>query len=131
VHTLSRVSLRVQSGTLTLDRLSELMGTRPDHGVDAGRPVSSRLADGPVHTTTTWVRISQREGDRLHEHLAQLLPAPEVLARVRAADPKAGIDLVLMLDARPFGAMVDIEVEVIERLAAATCGIVIDAYDSA
>lgn len=124
------VSLRVQSRVLGVGQLSRLLGSAPSHSVEAGAPVSTRRVDGPRHQVTTWTRSSMAGGEAIGEHLAALRPTLGGLGRARAADPELVADLVLMLEAAPFGALLDLDVEQVSLLAVAGCGVVVDAYEA-
>lgn len=127
---LQAVSLRVQSRILGVRQLSALLGVAPSSSAEVGAPVSTRRIDGPRHEITTWTRSSMIDGDALHEHLAALELALDGLGRAREEDPDLVADLVLMLEAAPLGAMVDLDVEHVSLLASAGCGIVVDAYEA-
>lgn len=127
---LQAVSLRVQSRTLGVGQLSALLGLAPSSSAELGEPVSTRRIDGPRHEVTTWTRSSMTVGDALGEHLAALQMALRGLSRARGEDPDLVADLVLMLEAAPLGAMVDLDVEQVGLLASAGCGLVVDAYEA-
>ncbi len=127
---LQAVSLRVQSRILGVGQLSALLGVGPSSSVEAGDPVSTRRTDGPRHQVTTWTRSSMTAGDALGEHLAALRLALDGLGRARQEDPDLVADIVLMLEAAPLGAMVDLDVEQVNMLAFAGCGVVVDAYET-
>lgn len=64
------------------------------------------------------------------EHLTALRVPVEALSRVRLEDPDLLVDIVLMLEAAPLGSTIDFDAEELSFLAAAGCGLVVDAYEA-
>lgn len=124
------VSLRVQSRVLSVEQLTKLLGAAPSHSVNVGSPVSTRDGDGPRQQVTTWTRSSTTEGETLAEHLPELLPQLSRLHHARKDDEGLTVDLVLMLEAAPMGAMVELDAEQVRLLSDCACGVVVDAYDA-
>lgn len=123
-------SMRLQSQALDVAQLSEALGLEPSRAAELGSPVSSRRPDGPRRAVASWHRESPVVGDEIGMHLAALRPVLAALHRARAADPELVVDLVLMVDARPLGALITFDPDVVAELAAARCGLVVDSYDS-
>lgn len=127
---LLRVSLRIQSRSLSNSDITELIGASPSWAVERGSPVSSRRPEGPRHEGNTWLRDSTIPTSDFSEHLLVLEPFLNALHAVRIADPDIKADVLLMLEAAPLGSMVNLGYDQILVLADARCGLVIDAYES-
>ena len=121
------VSLRLQSGTMNGDDLAAVAGRPPDEVTERGSPISSREPSGAKHTVTTAVFKQPGSWNDVGPYIRGLRPIIDALsAGRRRGDVHA--DVVVAFIARPMGYMIDLDDELVQMLARARCGLVLDAY---
>ena len=127
---IDRVSLRLQSVTLTAAKLAELAGGPPTSSTERGSLVSSRRPSGPVHAVTTIIYSASADGyDDLGSFVAALQPLLDRLAD-RSTWGDLSADLIVAVTGAPMGFMASLEAAMVRLLGSANCGIVFDAYES-
>ena len=127
---IDRVSLRLQSETLTAAELADLAGGPPTSAAERGSLVSSRHPSGPVHAVTTIVYGASVDGDGdLGSFVVALQP---LLGRLGDWSTRGDFsaDLIVAVTGAPMGFMASLDAAMVRRLSAANCGIVFDAYES-
>ena len=127
---IDRVSLRLQSQTLTAAMLADLAGGPPTSATERGSLVSPRRPSGPVHSVTTIIYSASADGsDDLGAFVAALQP---ILSRLvdRSTLSDLSADLIVAVTGAPMGFMASLDAAMVCLLSSANCGIVFDTYES-
>jgi hypothetical protein len=123
----NQVSLRLQSETMTVAELTDLVGVPPTSAAERGSSVSSRRPSGPVHTATTIDYRASANGIDLKPYIAVLQPILERLMD-RHLSVDCSVDLVVAITGRPMGFISILEPATIYQLGTVGCGVVFDVY---
>ena len=126
---IDRVSLRVQSTSMTGAEVAAIFDDSPTRLVEKGTPISPRSRSNlNLHSVTTAVF----ESDGAWGELGPFLEAFRLLfANIESHSSRAlfTADLVIALSARSGGYMLDLTSDEIGLLAGCGCGVLIDVYN--
>jgi hypothetical protein len=127
---IDRVSVRLQSETLTAAKLAEVAGEPPTSAAERGSLVSARQSSGPVHAVTTIIYGAEADGD---DDLGSFVAALQPLLGRLADLPTRGdlsADLIVAVTGSPMGFMASLDAAMVRLLSSANCGIVFDVYEA-